>query len=109
MSGHGLKLFGPGGRFFYRKKRQLRGGGAGGGMEESGMIGGQRTGASRCQNTALAISFEILSTHPLELALLKENQKTAAQKIKKKRNNNKKGIKEKDQFIFYLNSPEFME
>lgn len=41
MSGHGLKLFGPRGRFFYRKRRQLGGGvRVGGETEESRMVGG---------------------------------------------------------------------
>lgn len=81
MSGHGLKLFGPGGCFFYRKRRQLGGGlRVGGGTEESRMVGRQRAGASHCQNTALTTSFEILSTNPLKLPIITENRKTAAQK-----------------------------
>lgn len=46
---------------------------------------GGKGGASHCENTALATSFEISSTRPLEPPILKENRKTAARKMKKGR------------------------
>lgn len=49
------------------------------------MGAGREGGASRCENTALATSFEISSTRPLEPPILKENRKTAARKMKKGR------------------------
>lgn len=49
------------------------------------MGAGREGGASHCENTALATSFEISSTLPLEPPILKENRKTAARKMKKGR------------------------
>lgn len=99
------------GPFLLSKRRQLGGGewwwGKGGKRNGWGI----RARASHCQTTALATSFEILSTHPLLLQILKENGRTAAQKMQKKRkkerNNNKKRIKGEDSHR--LPSPGFME
>lgn len=44
MSGHGLKLFGPGGCFFYWKRQQLEGGVRVGGETEERMVGGRGPG-----------------------------------------------------------------
>lgn len=62
---------------------------------------GGKGGASHCENTALATSFEISSTRPLEPPILKENRKTAARKMKKGRIIIKKVRSRRLPFIFH--------